>query len=66
IFTAPVTPSIFRLRGCLPGGACSLARIALRKRQWDRSLLGPRTGANISYFLPKRYTVRAGTRKSPG
>jgi len=41
------------------------SRIAVRKRQWDRRLLGQWTGAHISYFLPKLYTVRAGTRKSP-
>jgi hypothetical protein len=29
-------------------------------------LLGQWTAAHISYFLPKLYTVRAGTRKSPG
>src|SRR4029077_6252960 len=49
IFTAPATRSILRLS----------------KRQWDWRSLGHWTAANISYFLPKRYTVRAGTRKSP-
>ena len=42
------------------------SRIAVRKRQWDRRLLGQWTGALISYFLPKLYTVRAGSRKCPG
>jgi hypothetical protein len=43
-----------------------ILRIAVRKHQWDRRLLGRWTGAHISYFLPKLYTARAGTRKSPG
>ena len=40
--------------------------LPLASSQWDRRLRGRWTSAPISHFLPKLYTVRAGTRKSPG